>query len=64
MQHPVWLELFGERKRVRIPLPAKEQEVIEGERTIGADAGACLDIRLKIPDTLPFRDERLSGIDL
>ncbi len=64
MQQPVWLELFGERKRVRIPLPAKEQEVLDGERTVGRNMRGCLDIRLMIPDTLPFRDYRLPGIDL
>lgn len=62
--HPVWLELFGKRKRVRIPLPAKEQDVADGERTIGASTRDHLDMRLKMPDTLPFRDYRLSGIDL
>jgi len=63
-EHAIWLELLKDRRRVRIPLPAEDNRILEEIRRSSVNPGEFLRIRIKTRDRLSLYNGRVSESDI
>ncbi len=63
-EHAIWLELLKDRRRVRIPLLAEDNRILEEIRRSSVNLGEFLRIRIKTRDRLSLYNGRVSESDI
>lgn len=63
-EHPIWLELSKNRRRIRIPLPAESGGILEDINKIPADMGTPLRMWVKTREIFPINNDRVSEQDI